>query len=81
VGLAFRMQLTRSASGDAVLRKLLGIALAVISMWPVLLAVLSPRLIGFVPAVLRSGPANEVLPLTAVVLGLVLALSVRARRR
>ncbi len=75
------MQLARTGSGDTELRRLLGIPLAVVCAWPVLLALLPPSVIGVVPAALRSGPAIEVQPFAAVILGLVLALAVRTRRR
>lgn len=81
VGLAFRMQLARSATGDGELRRLLGIPLVIVCAWPVLLVVLPPQLVGAVPVALRSGPAIEVQPFAAVILGLVLALAVRVRRR
>jgi hypothetical protein len=81
VGLAFRMQLARTAAPDVELRRLLAIPLAVVCAWPVLLALLPAGAVGVVPSPLRSGPAVEVQPFAAAVLGLVLALSVRPKRR
>jgi hypothetical protein len=81
VGLVFRLQLAPVATVDTDLRRLLGLPLAVVCGWPILLALLPPGVIGFVPTWLRAGPAIEIQQLTAVVLGLVLALGVRRRGR
>jgi hypothetical protein len=80
VGMAFRLQLARSAKPDEQLRLLLGVPAGFLCAWPVVLTFLPAWLRGALPSWLTAGPLLEVQPFVAVVFGLVLALSVRRAR-
>jgi hypothetical protein len=80
VGLAFRLQLAPRARTDEQLRLWLGAPLGFVCAWPLLLSLLPVGLIRLLPGWATTGAALEVQPLTAVLFGLVLALSVTRSR-
>lgn len=80
LGLAFRMQFTRAVRRDEQLRLLFGVPAGFLAAWPIVLTLLPAALVGVLPGWLTSGWAVDVSPLAGVVLGLTLALAVRARR-
>jgi hypothetical protein len=81
VGLAFRLQLARTAKPDEVLRLLLGIPAGFLCAWPIVLTFLPARAVQAMPSWLTAGVVVEIQPFVAVLFGLTLALSVAPSRR
>lgn len=80
VGTALRMELAPRARPHRLLRRLLGIPLGVVAVWPVLLALLPGETLAAVPPALRGHPAQAVATFAAGGVGVVLALAVRRSR-
>jgi hypothetical protein len=80
LGMAFRMQFTRAASSDDRLRLLVGVPAGFLAAWPIVLTFLPGWLSRALPGWLAGGWAVEAAPFAGVVLGLTLALAVRAKR-
>lgn len=80
LGLAFRLQFTRAVRGDEQLRLLLGIPAGFLAAWPIVLTFLPGWLAALLPGWLLRGWALDASPFAGVVLGLTLALAVKARR-
>lgn len=81
LGLAFRMQVTRTTKPDEQLRLALGVPAGFLCAWPIVLTYLPSGLVRSLPSWLTVGVAVEVQPFVAVLFGLTLALSVTPSRR
>ena len=80
LGLAFRMQFARGARSDEQLRLLIGVPAGFLAAWPIVVTWLPGWLTRVLPGWLVRGWPVDVAPFAGVVLGLTLALAVRARR-
>lgn len=81
VGLAFRMQLSRTTKPDEQLRLAIGIPAGFLCAWPIVLTYLPGAAVRALPSWLTGGVAVEVQSFVAVLFGLTLALSIRPSRR
>jgi hypothetical protein len=80
LGLAFRMQFTRGVHSDEQLRLLIGVPAGFLAAWPLVVTWLPGWLTRVLPGWLARGWAVEIAPFAGIVLGLTLALAVKARR-